>query len=451
MISTKRLLFALAVCSFGLSVAAEDRPNVILIMADDLGYGDLSCYGSTLNRTPRLDRLAENGVQLGDYHSGSTVCTPSRMALLSGYYPRRVGWPGGVLGYRMDPQGGLSEEVRTLAEVFRAAGYRTGISGKWHLGSSAERLPRAQGFDEALIIRMSNNQCTKLWRDEELVADPFDNRRLTETFMNEAEAFVRRHRDRPFFLYLPLTAPHFPVEAHPDWDGRSNNAAFGDVVEEMDARVGRLVDLLEELGVEDRTVLVFTSDNGPQGSRKNKTTAKPLRGGKWSSLEGGTRVPCIWHAPGRLPAGRRYDGLMGSIDMLPTLAEACGVEWRAPKGQPPLDGMPLWAALAGRDQAPERGSLMLWDGWAHPHALRQGPWKLFFETAEDVPDSAAGPVLFDLREDLQERSNLAAEHPERVAGMKQAARAVLGSIASDSIPLGGGEPTPAVDPPSWLE
>ncbi len=436
------------------AAAAESTakgPNVILMMADDLGYGDISCYGSKLNRTPVLDRLAAEGIRLTDYHSGSTVCTPSRMALLSGYYPRRVGWPGGVLGFKMNMKGGMASEVRTIAEVFRDAGYRTGIVGKWHLGDHPDRLPRGQGFEESFIIKASNNQTNELWRDGELASKPFDNRLLTECFTDEAMSFIRKHHKEPFFLYLPFTAPHFPVQAHPEWAGKSGNAAFGDVVEELDHRVGMLLDLLKQLEIADNTLIVFTSDNGPESNSKNKTTAEPLRGKKWTSLEGGTRVPCIIHWPAKLKKGTSYNSLAASIDMLPTLADACGIPWQPAADAPPLDGMSLWPSLIGQTESPTRQELILWDGWAHPHAIRSGTWKLFIEETEWVEGSEQGPILFQLADDISESRNVAAEHPQQVELMTRRAREILQTLEKPAIPLGGGL-DPEFNPPvpRWL-
>ena len=191
-----KLLMYVTLASIFSGALFAGAPNVILIMADDLGYGDVSCYGSKLNRTPVLDKMASEGVKLTDYHSGSTVCTPSRMALMTGMYPPRVGWKGGVLGFKMRMSGGLSAEARTMAEVFKDAGYRTGISGKWHLGDAPERLPQGQGFEHAFYITASNNQTKKLWRNGKLIAEPFNNRRLSEEFTREAISFIERERTR---------------------------------------------------------------------------------------------------------------------------------------------------------------------------------------------------------------------------------------------------------------
>ena len=225
--------------------ASAEQPNVVLIMVDDLGYHDLGCYGHPKIRTPVLDRLANEGIRLTSFYSGATVCTPSRMALLTGAYPTRVGWTKGVVGYMISTQRGLSPEALTMAEVFRESGYRTGIAGKWHLGDRPQFLPHRQGFDSAYYINKSNNQTNALWRDDDLLEKPFDNRLLTEKFTREAIRFIKEHRDVPFFLYIPYTAPHFPVKAHPKWKGKSTFGVYGDVVEELDHRIGEILEVLE--------------------------------------------------------------------------------------------------------------------------------------------------------------------------------------------------------------
>ena len=261
-------LFALLTV-LSLNATAAEKPNVILIMADDLGYQDLSCYGSEKLKTPVLDKLADDGIRLTSFYAGATVCTPSRMALLTGAYPPRVGWNGGVVGYGIKTVNGLAPEALTIAEVFKGAGYQTAMCGKWHLGNAPEHQPMKQGFDSAYYIQMSNNQTKKLWRGDEVIADPFDNRLLSENFTNEAIKFIKANQEKPFFLYLPLTAPHFPAQAHPEWKEHSANEAYGDVVEEMDSRIGEILQTLNDAKIEKNTIVVFLSDNGPEpGQRK---------------------------------------------------------------------------------------------------------------------------------------------------------------------------------------
>lgn len=430
------------------------RPNVILMMADDLGYGDISCNGSTVNRTPVLDRLAKEGIRFTDFHSGATVCTPSRMAILTGCHPRRFGWPGGVLGHKMMMTSGLASEAYTMPEVFRDAGYRTAMFGKWHLGDAPDRLPLAQGFEQVYYIKSSNNQTDEIWQNDKLVEKSFENRLLTEKFTNHAISFIRENHDQSFFIYLPFTAPHFPVEAHPDWKGKSKNADFGDVVEEMDARIGQIMETLKELKIDRRTLVIFTSDNGPQQGYHNFTTSEPYRGDKWTSLEGGTRVPCIAFWPGVVRPGQVSEDLISAMDLLPTLTQAVGIPLDSEKFKPQLDGIQVWNTFLGKEGAKtqSRQELLHWNGWATPQAIRVGKWKLYFDEIKEINGSQNGPVLFNLDDDLKESKNIAALHPEKVTEMMALARKELSSISEDSIPLGGGPKEPVVPPsPHWLK
>ena len=258
--------------------ALPHEPNVILIMVDDLGYHDLSAYGHPKIKTPAIDKLAEAGVRLTNFHAGASVCTPSRMALLTGVYPARLGWKKGVVGYLMNQGEGLSPDALTIAEIFQHSGYKTAISGKWHLGNEAMLSPMNQGFESAYYIKMSNNQTDKLWREEVLVEDPFENRLLTEKFTDEAIRCIQENKRESFFLYLPYTAPHFPIEPHPDLKGKSEYGEYGDVVEELDFSVGRIVESLEESNIRDNTIIVFCSDHGPQEGQM--ALAKPFMGMK---------------------------------------------------------------------------------------------------------------------------------------------------------------------------
>ena len=420
-------------------IDAADKPNVVLIMADDLGFQDLSCYGSRTIRTPELDRLASEGTRLTSFYAGATVCTPSRMALLTGAYPTRVGWRGGVVGYKINGDNGLAPEALTMAEIFRGAGYRTGICGKWHLGDAAEMLPMKQGFDSAFYIKRSNNQTKQLWRGSELIADPFDNRHLTEQFTNEAIKFIQANRDHPFFLYLPFTAPHFPAQPHPDWRGKSANGAYGDVVEELDSRIGEIVKQLKKDDLDRKTIVVFLSDNGPEPGQRKWASAKPYRGLKWSSLEGGTRVPCIFRWPDVIPEKQETDGLISAIDLLPTLAHACGIKLKNDNElRPMLDGVNVWDTLINAPNKPHaRKSLLYWNGWAKLEAIRVGDWKLYLGEVKGVEGSNSGPVLIQLIDDPAETKNLAKNFPDKVDSMKRLAEDLTKNIKDHSIPLGG--------------
>ena len=459
------LLPALLFHVHGLAADAE-RPNVILIMADDLGYRDLGCYGHEKIRTPVLDRLAAEGMRLTNFHSGATICTPSRMALLTGAYPVRLGWTQGVVEYLIPADMGMNPDALTIAEIFRSEGYATGISGKWHIGSGPATGPLAQGFEDAYFIKTSNNQTKKVWQGTELDSRSFDNRLLTERFTEAAIRFIRAHHEKPFFLYLPYTAPHFPVQAHPEWEGRSNFGAYGDVVEEMDSRIGEILKVLAELDIRKETIVIFTSDNGPQDNQPARAT--PLRGAKWSALEGGTRVPFIINYPGVVPAGRESGKLVAALDLLPSLSRACGIDWQSKtEGKPPIDGVDLWPTLVGSKGAehPRRSLLHFQGKRPEPIAITHDTWKLFFNgrdalqgdgakfgTPEQIAAAEAllktlgeenRPLLFDLEQDIGETIDVSARHPEKVKELMQIAAGLKADLAAKAtLPLSQSKPVP---------
>ncbi|MEJ6582249.1 MAG: sulfatase-like hydrolase/transferase [Akkermansiaceae bacterium] len=437
------------------SVSAR-QPNVVLIMADDLGFHDLGCYGHPVIQTPVLDGMADRGIRLTDFHSGATVCTPSRMALLTGVYPTRLGWTQGVVGYKMGVHEGMSGRALTLAEIFRSAGYATGISGKWHIGDQEDTNPNAQGFDSAYYLTMSNNQTKQVWRDGTVVEDPFENRLLSGKFTMEAKRFIREQGEKPFFLYLPFTAPHFPVQAHPDWKGKSKFGTYGEVVEELDARVGEVLEELKKSGVEENTIVVFCSDNGPNPGEK--AGSLPYRGEKWSALEGGTRVPCLVTWPGKIPGGRVLSGLTSAMDLLPTLSEACGIDWRKPSNdEAKIDGVSLWKSWQGEGEH-TRTELLYWHGLdAKPQAIRVGDWKLFFDrvhalegsgTKRATPEQvkalrayraglkegkANPPILFHVSDDPGETIDLSEKYPEKVTALRERAAGLMKGIEREGV------------------
>lgn len=446
------------------------RPNVILIMVDDLGYNDLSCFGHPEIRTPVLDQLAREGMRLNHYYSGGSVCTPSRMALLTGCYPVRMGWQRGVVGYKMGLRDGLHPQAITIAEVFQAAGYVTAMSGKWHVGSDPPCRPHRQGFDGAYYIDKSNNQTRKIWRDDQVVEERFVNRHLTEQFTQEAVRFIQEKSDQQFFLYLPYTAPHFPVQAHPDWKGESSFGAYGDVVEELDARVGLILNTLTQQGIAENTVVLFCSDNGPQPGQAAR--AFPLRGMKWSALEGGTRVPCIVRWAGTIPAGTSSDQVVTAMDLLPTLCDLAGIDLlptmkqvqHSPAtkpgiasknlGPPHVDGRSVAPLLLGtRVSMPER-ALLYWHGMGEPQAIRKGNWKLFFDRTAtfsglgvegDVPAhqrhalevlaKGEGPVLFNLTKHNDELVDYSIQRPDIVKQLQSLATRLLADAQQVTVPL----------------
>jgi arylsulfatase A len=420
------------------NTASGSVPNVVLIMADDLGYHDLGCYGHPKIKTPVLDELAKDGIRLTSFYAGATVCTPSRIALLTGAYPVRLGWTRGVVGYMMKRNQGLSPDALTMAEIFKSQGYQTALIGKWHLGDPRPLLPHRQGFDLAYYINKSNNQTKELWRGDKLLEKPFNNRLLTEQFTREAIGFIKQNKAKPFLLYIPYSAPHFPVEAHPDWKGKSRFGKYGDVVEEMDHRIGQILKTLEAEKLDKKTIVVFLSDNGPEPQTR-ESTAKPYRGKKWSALEGGTRVPCIVRFPGVIPKGQESDKLIAAIDLLPTLSHACGIDLKTiSKESPKIDGVNVWATLIGKkDAVHPRNDLLYWHGSGGFQAIRVGDWKLFPNRRHaQIGGRNGAPALFNLAEDLDEKTDLSAKFPDKVKAMQALAKRRLADIKSGIIPLG---------------
>ena len=431
-----KLFFPFLASLFLAVSSGQQRPNVVLILSDDLGYHDLGCYGHPKIKTPIIDQLAKDGVRLTSFYSGSTVCTPSRMALLTGSYPVRYGWSKGVVGHIMEKKRGLSPKATTMAEIFKEAGYKTGIFGKWHLGDEPNFMPNNQGFDESFFINKSNNQTKKIWTGGEVTQNPFDNKLLTEAFTNGAKAFIKKNKDLPFFLYVPYSAPHFPLEAHPDWKGKSDYGVYGDVVEEMDARVGEILIELKENNLSEKTIVVFMSDNGPEPLTK-ESKAIPFRGKKWSALEGGNRVPCIIKSSGKSKGGGVYNKTVSAMDILPSLAYACGIDISERSTDvPPIDGINLWDELTGKKaEAEGRPDLLFWHGADGFQAIRMGAWKLFLNR-RDAELSGEGPALFKVKDDIKERNDLSKLFPAIVTKMKGVASQRLESIQKRSIPLG---------------
>ncbi len=442
----------------------QARPNIILMMADDLANEDLGCYGSTRIKTPHLDNLATQGLKFTSYYAGNPVCSPSRMALLSGSYPARLGWQWGVLGYGFEPKTGMSTRVYTMAEAFRDAGYHTAMSGKWHIGDKNMR-PEKQGFDSAYYILMSNNQNRDMYRDGELVQKKWDNRLLTETFTEEVIRVIKEDRDEPFFIYVPWTAPHFPADPHPNWHGKSGEDKSGkytDVVEELDERIGQILDALEDAGKAENTIVIFTSDNGRQPGQEGPKDEPDFSGHKWQSLEGGTRVPLILRYPKKIDAGKSYDEIVAAIDLFPTLAEACDIDIHLPKEAQKLDGIGTWENLQNLESKPARDELLYWHGKGEATAIRVGDWKLHFNYgAKDPKDPALieSPALYKLSEDPKEKINVAEQHPEKVEELLARAKELLTDIYDHQLPIGTWPEAEATTPPleapdvwgKWIE
>jgi uncharacterized sulfatase len=404
------------------SVEARARPNLVVILFDDLGWGDLGVYGSSAIATPRIDRLAAEGVRLTEYYAPAPYCTPSRAGLLTGRYPPRTGlvqvtFPHGSPFDRLMRIGhlptGMPEDEILLPEVLRAAGYATGMVGKWHLGGHSPSLPNDLGFDRYFGLLFSNDMApVPLWRDREIVEHhPVDQSTLTERYTDEAIAFLEENHDHSFFLYLAHTFPHIPLFPSAAHRGESEAGTYGDVVEDLDRSMGRLLDALARLGLEDDTLVVVTSDNGPwfQGSPGS------VRGRKNESFEGGPRVPFIARWPGRIPAGGVIDEIVNGIDVLPTVLGLTGI---APPRDRVIDGRDVWAVLAEGAPSPHQ-ALYFYRG-GRLEAVRVGRHKaharhgVFGGAPGDLPILGLfpkGPWLFDLDRDPNESYDVSDRQP----------------------------------------
>lgn len=393
-----------------------ERPNVVLIMMDDMGYGDLSCTGSSLIRTPNMDAIATGGMTFTDAYAGAPTCTPSRAALMTGRYAQRVGLPRVI--FPDDAEGLPGSEV-TVAEVLRDAGYRCAAYGKWHLGAKPEHHPVEHGFEEFVGLPYSNDMDpVYLMAGTERLDGEVDQSLLTRRYTDEAMAFIERHREEPFFVYLPHTMPHIPLHVEEEFRGTSAAGTYGDVIECIDHHVGRLTAHLDRLGLTDDTLVIITSDNGPwfEGS------AGGFRGRKIQTWEGGVRVPFLARWPRRIAAGSRCAEPISFLDLLPTLAGLGG--GRVPDDRP-LDGVDVGALLDG-GPAPEREALYFFSHWSL-NAVRSGRWKLHVARHPER-DRRELPQLFDLVADPGESYDLGSLHPHEVQRLLGLARGFADEI-----------------------
>jgi len=445
------------------------HPNVIFILADDMGYGDIGPFGSKKNRTPNLDRMAREGMKLTSFYA-APVCTPSRAQIITGCYAKRVSLPD-VLQARSPV--GLSADEDTIASLLKSLGYATFIVGKWHLGDAPVFLPTRHGFDHYLGLPYSNDmggevpgKDTDKWkkrrpplplvRDEEVIETlrPDDQDKLTALYTDEAIKFIRANRDHPFFLYLPHTAVHVPLHPGAKFRGKSSNGLYGDWVEEVDWCVGGVMDAVRELGLADRTLILFSSDNGPwlvKGT--NAGIAGPLRGGKGGTFEGGEREPTIAWWPGHIAAGSVCDAVAANIDVLPTFYKLAG---GAMPFKHTIDGLDLSPLLFGQTTNSPHEAFFYMSGKSI-QAVRSGPWKLAivpqyegtgtYTSVEPDLSLPLKPRLYNLDEDIGERRDVAARHPEIVARLTEYLRGMdadlgIGKVNGPGVRESGRVPHP---------
>lgn len=398
--------------SFAQRDAATLR-NIVVIFLDDVGIGDIGCYGSSLIRTAAIDSLAERGARWTNMYSSAPSCTPSRAALLTGCYPPRVNLPRVLF-----PQdaNGLAAHETTLAEYLKEAGYATGIFGKWHLGARPEHHPSRHGFDRFFGLLYSNDMTPlQLYDGDAVVEDPVDQATLTRRYTEHAIEFIRNAGDRPFFAYIAHTMAHIPLFVEDEFAGTSRAGLYGDVIESLDHYIGMLLDELDRLGKTDDTIVMFTSDNGPwfEGGTVG------LRGRKGNVEDGGLRMPFIASWPGAIEPGTTITEPAALVDVLPTLAALSGVELDAER---PIDGRDFSAHLAG-EPARQRDPIHCYaDGSTTLAAVRHGRWKLHIQGRWR---------LYDMDRDPEESYDLASRHPDLVAWMGQQAAAYDAALKAD--------------------
>lgn len=436
--------------------SATNRPNIVIIFTDDQGYQDVGCFGSTDIRTPRLDAMAAEGMKFTNFYA-QPVCGPSRAALMTGCYPLRVAERGNVK--QVHPI--LHSQEITVAEVLKTQGYATACFGKWDLAKHSQAgffpdlFPTHQGFDYFFGTPTSNDGIANLYRNNELIEPKSDMSTLTRRYTDEAIGFMQKHKDQPFFVYIPHTMPHTRLDASPQFKGKSKRGLYGDVIEEIDFNVGRILDAVQKLGLAKNTYILFTSDNGPW-LIKNKNhadghlpndhggSAGPLRSGKVSTFEGGVRVPTILWGPGRVPANTTCDKLASTLDVMPTLAALSGAQIPTDRV---IDGEDIRHLFHGQfDQAnPEKAFYYYLR--VHLQAVRQGEWKLHLPRAKEpvgaapfsrnnhiAPADRVGfdkPFLVNLKNDLGETTNVADQNPDvvnRLLGLAESMREDLGDF-----------------------
>ena len=444
-----------------LTGARTQPPNFIIIFCDDLGYGDIGCFGSQKNRTPNIDKMAVEGMRFTSFYVTSGVCTPSRASLMTGCYPRRVNMhqdESGLCVLFPVARKGLNPNEITIAEVLKQRGYATACIGKWHLGDQPQFLPTNQGFDYYFGIPYSNDMGSRqgtnrpplpLVRNETVIEAPADQNTLTKRYTEQAIDFIKANKDKPFFIYLPHTMSHTPLHVSEAFRGRSANGLYGDVIEELDWSVGQILQTLCQLGLDSRTLVVFTSDNGAT-AEKGRSNG-PLRGHKGTTWEGGMREPAVFRWPGQISAGKTCDELAITMDLLPTFAKLAGTN--APTDRI-IDGKDIWPLMAGKKGAKSPHEAFYYYQIDQLQAVRSGKWKLHLPLkqkkknwGEPTPDVLL--ALYDLQADITETTDVAEQHPDvvkRLLALAERAREELGDVGREGKnqrPAGGiTEPKP---------
>lgn len=434
LISIGALLFICLLFSFNLKLTSKNKPNIVLIYIDDMGYGDIGRYGAQGYETPNFDQMAAEGLSFTQFYSPQAVCTASRAGLLTGCYPNRLGFNGAI---DHTAKIGINPDEETIAELLKDQGYATAAYGKWHLGHLPKFLPTNHGFDEFFGIPYShdmwpNHPVTKnyypalpLIKDLETIETNPDNTQFTTWFTEKTIDFIKRKKDDPFFVYLAHPMPHVPLGVSSKFKGKSKQGLYGDVMMELDWSIGQVRETLKKLKLEENTLVIVTSDNGPWFNYGNHSgSTGGLREGKGSTYDGGQRVPCMMAWKGKIPSGLVSGSLSSAIDILPTIVEASGA--KMPKRR--IDGLSLMEVLNGNAKAEPRETFFYYYRRNNLEAVRHGNWKLVFphpgrtyEGFSPGKDGMPGGAnenfnfaggLYDLRRDPGERYNLMFDYPE---------------------------------------
>ncbi len=422
--------------------AASNKPNVIIIFTDDQGYQDVGRYGSPNIKTPHLDKMADEGILLTDFYAAQAVCSASRAALLTGCYPNRLGIHG---AYMPNSKKGLNPSEITLAEMLKEIDYKTAIYGKWHLGDHPNFMPNKQGFDDFFGIPYSNDMWPlhpqqgpmfdfgplPLYENETVIDTLTDQTFLTTQITEKSINFITKNKDHPFFLYIAHPQPHVPLYVSEKFKGKSERGLYGDVIMEIDWSVGQVLASLKENDIDDNTIVIFTSDNGPWLSYgEHSGSALPLREGKGTALEGGQREPCIIRYPKKISQGRTIDIPMMTIDILPTIAHITGANLPTKT----IDGKNVWDIWNGTSHTSPHEAYYFYYHTNELHGIRYGKWKMYFPHKYRTLNGREGgkhgyPVnyeyntidqieLYDLSKDIGETINVANQHPEIVTKIK---------------------------------
>jgi arylsulfatase A-like enzyme len=483
-------LILCALCGVSAAAKVSQKPNIIVILADDLGYGDLGCYGAKDIATPHIDRMAHEGAKFTSFYV-APVCTPTRASLMTGSVAQRVGI-GGVMFPRNNH--GLNPEEKTLPELVKAQGYATAIIGKWHLGNQDMFQPMNHGFDTWYGTPASNNQgfdpaikkyakdCVwregftqesilklkeapcPLVRDNVVIEVPADQTQFTQRYTRETIKFITENKDKPFFIYLSHNMPHLPLYASEKFVGSSKRGIYGDAIQELDWSTGEILRSLEELGLDKNTLVIFTSDNGPKTSTGG--SAGPLSGEKGSTLEGGVRVPFVARWPETIPAGTDSDEAVTVMDLLPTLTKLAGGDVPTDRV---IDGKDIWPLLVGKPDAKSPHDGIFYLRGRGVNGVRSGDWKYLMVSAKEKKsganesdlteeekklsrgqrkalikerqraaqkDTGAVEMLFNLRDDIGETKNVISQHPDIASRLKEQVRKFEAELKKNQRPAG---------------